>query len=303
MLSMKKYHGLGNDYLVIEPAALAAPLSQDDIRLICSRHYGVGADGILTGPYPPTSPDFGDIASRASLPSTPPSNNCLAALRIFNPDGTEAEKSGNGLRIFARYLFDSGKVALDIPFTLLTLGGLVTAIIHDPDKSIEVDMGCIAFKSPDFPRQRGAADDCSGIFVFQDATFTYCAASIGNPHCVVLDSDASEATAHKYGPAIESAKRFPNRINVQFLKRMGKHDIFIQIWERGAGYTLASGSSASASAAVAVRRGLCDYPVNVHMPGGILHVNKNDNGEIVQSGPVERICEVNWLGRNLECLN
>ena len=104
-MRMKKYHGLGNDYLIINAQELHGPLSEAAIRLVCSAHYGAGSDGILTGPFMPGSADFEDIRQRSGVSSSQASD-CLCALRILNPDGSEAEKSGNGLRIFTRYLFD-----------------------------------------------------------------------------------------------------------------------------------------------------------------------------------------------------
>ena len=296
-MRMKKYHGLGNDYLVIDASELKGPLSEASIRLLCSQHYGAGSDGILTGSFMPGSDDFRDILEQSGV--RPESiEGCLCALRILNPDGSEAEKSGNGLRIFTRYLYDCGIAKLGESFKMLTLGGVVTATVLEPQDRIRVDMGGVRFVSGDFPIQREEDRTCR--LTVDDVELEFCAATVGNPHCVVINTDATEATARKFGPSIETNKLFPNRINVQFLKVLGEHDIFITIWERGAGYTLASGSSASAAAAVAKRLGFCKSPIKVHMPGGVLDVDIDGNWEIVQTGPVRVVYELNWLGDELK---
>ena len=296
-MRMKKYHGLGNDYLVIDASELEAPLSEDAIRLLCSPHYGAGSDGILTGPFMPGSADFRDIAAKSGV-GLDGAKGCLCALRILNPDGSEAEKSGNGLRIFTRYLFDCGIAKLNEPFKMLTLGGVVTATVLEPQDRIRVDMGNVRFTSGDFPCKSG--DDRTCHIKADGVDLEFCAATVGNPHCVVLGTEATEDVARRFGPFIETSELFPNRINVQFLKVLGEHDIFITIWERGAGYTLASGSSASAAAAVAKRLGFCKSPIKVHMPGGVLDVEIDDKWDIVQTGPVRVVYELKWLGDELK---
>lgn len=265
-----KYHGLGNDYIVLNPSQVPGQLSDEQIRLICHRNYGIGSDGILLGPTPRQGCDF--------------------ALRIFNPDGSEAEKSGNGLRIFARFLYDMGKVG-DEPFEILTKGGLVRAQVHDDGKNVTVQMGKVSFRSQDIPVVGPDRDVINEEISVLDKTFHYCAATVGNPHCVILDADVTKEIACKYGPLIETENRFPNRTNVQFMKVLDRDNILIEIWERGAGYTLASGSSSSASAAVARRLNLCDDDITVHMPGGKLKITIADDYAVTMTGPVTRIAE------------
>lgn len=292
-LTMVKYHGLGNDYLVAKACDLPHSLTEENIRLICSQHYGAGSDGILTGPYLPASKDFEQIRQYANA-SQAEAAKCLCALRILNPDGSEAEKSGNGLRIFSRFLYDIGMVKLNEPFYLLTLGGIVCSTVIEPRTKIRVDMGKVAFTSKDFPQQQAA--DSTLKFDICNRELEYCCASVGNPHCVVIGTAADDATANTYGPHIETNQLFPNRINVQFMKPLNEHAIYMTIWERGAGYTLASGSSASAAASVAKRLGYCKSPIDVNMPGGVLHVEISDDWEIVQTGPVEIVYSLEWLG-------
>ncbi|MCA9943741.1 MAG: diaminopimelate epimerase [Anaerolineales bacterium] len=270
-MKFAKYHGLGNVYLVIEPAALAQPLSQTTIQLICHPHFGAGSDGILLGPVPSDTCDFG--------------------LRIYNPDGSEAEKSGNGLRIFARYLLDTGRVQFK-PFTVETLGGLVTCTIAEDGRIIQVGMGQVRFHSAEIPVTGKPREVLDEWMVVADQVFRFSAATLGNPHCVVLLTEPPTAElAHQVGPLIEHSPLFPHRTNVQFLFVPDQQNIQIEIWERGAGYTLASGSSSVAATAVAHRLGLCENSVTVHMPGGTLAVMLDDNFYATLTGPVSKICE------------
>ena len=242
-MKFTKYHALGNDYLVLNPADWSGVIpTSEQIKRICHRNYGVGGDGILFGPAKAEGFDF--------------------SLRIFNPDGSEAEKSGNGLRIFSRYLWDAGLVT-DKTFTILTAGGPVTARVQDSGKIVTVDMGKVSFDSTKIPVAGPAREVLNETMAVAGETLKYCSATIGNPHTVILCSEISEAMARRLGPLIETDKRFPNRTNVQFIKVLARDSIAIEIWERGAGYTLASGSSSSAAAAVAYRLGLCDREIKV----------------------------------------
>jgi len=263
-----KYHGLGNDYLVLHPADLDGELTEHQIRTICHRNYGPGSDGILLGPLPSSQCDF--------------------RLRILNPDGGEAEKSGNGLRIFSRDLYDQGLVS-HTPFTIETLGGNVTAQVHEGGKMITVDMGQVSFDSSKIPVEGPQRDVINETLVVEGEELTFCAATVGNPHCVVIREEISAQEARQWGPFIETDPRFPNRTNVQFMKVLDHANIQIEIWERGAGYTLASGSSSSASAAVAYKLGLCDRDITVHMPGGTLHITLTEDFLITMTGPVTKV--------------
>lgn len=264
-----KYHGLGNDYLMIRPGDVGGDLDPGQIRLICDRNYGVGSDGILLGPLDSSTCDF--------------------RLRILNPDGSEAEKSGNGLRIFARFLRDQGLVG-EGPFTVETAGGTVVCQVHSGGKTVTVAMGAVSFLSTRIPVVGPEREVLREGLDIGTASFTYCAATVGNPHCVILDQEPSAELARQYGPLIEIDPRFPQRTNVQFLQVLDRGNIKIEIWERGAGYTLASGSSSTAAAAVAHRLGLCDSAIRVHMPGGSLAITLTPDFAATMTGPVARVC-------------
>jgi diaminopimelate epimerase len=265
-----KYHALGNDYIVMNPSEMKRSLTPGEIRRICHRHYGIGSDGILLGPLEASGCDFG--------------------LKIFNPDGTEAEKSGNGLRIFSLFLWDRGMVHLE-PFTILTPGGEVTSQVLNADGLISVGMGKITFNSKKIPVQGPRREVLNETLTVEGEVLEFCAASIGNPHCVILRDHISAEETQRLGPMIETHARFPNRTNVQFVKVLDRSTIQIEIWERGAGYTLASGSSSCAAAAVAHRLGLCGPEIAVHMPGGRLDIKISDAYGISMTGPVTRVAE------------
>jgi diaminopimelate epimerase len=268
-----KYHALGNDYIVLDPrdypAWKPAP-TVEQIRVVCHRNFGVGSDGILWGPLPSTQSEF--------------------ALRIFNPDGSEAEKSGNGLRIFSRYLWDQGLVK-NPTFTIETPGGHVQSVIKEKGRLITVAMGRVSFDSEKIPVTGKPREVLNESIRILDRDFTFCAATIGNPHCVLPLPEISPELAHKYGPHLETHANFPRKTNVQFLKVRDRKNIQIEIWERGAGYTLASGSSSSAAAAVAHKLGLVDRDVTVHMPGGQIGIEIGDNFSIMMTGTVIKVAE------------
>jgi diaminopimelate epimerase len=265
-----KYHALGNDYIVINPKDLPAPLTTEQVKTICHRNFGVGSDGILLGPLPSTT--------------------AKCALTIYNPDGSIAEKSGNGVRIFSRYLWDTKFVGND-EFTLQTDGGIVRSTVFDGGKMARVEMGHVSFSSDKIPVAGAKREVINEKISVGGREFTYCAATIGNPHCVLPLPEISAKLACEFGPLLEVHPNFPRKTNVQFLKVLDRANIQIEIWERGAGYTLASGSSSSASAAVAHKLGLVDRSVSVHCPGGIIKIEIGDNFAIRMTGGVTRVSE------------
>lgn len=262
-----KYHGLGNDYIVIDPAETKIHLTKKVIQLICNRYFGAGSDGILYGPEL-TDSGFG--------------------LRIFNPDGSEAEKSGNGLRIFSRYLWEKGLVK-EYPFTIQTIGGSVVSRISADGKSVTVEMGQVSFDAHDIPVDGEHGDVIHKKLTIDNKTFIFNAASIGNPHCVIITDTISPEDTKKYGPLLENHPKFPNRTNIQFMKIIDQSTVQIEIWERGAGYTLASGSSSTAAAAVAFKLNLCTNEITVKMQGGELQLNFTDDFHATMTGPVAAV--------------
>ncbi len=277
-----KYHALGNDYLVLtseNPEYAEAELKVEQVRKICHRNYGLGSDGILVGGKDTSGNRF--------------------RLTIFNPDGSKAEKSGNGLRIFARSLWDR-ELVKELPFQIMTSGGLVSAQVESSGKSVTVEMGSVTFQSDSIPVTGKSREVLNETLEINGEEISFCAATIGNPHCIVLNHKISAEEAGRIGPLLEIHPNFPNRTNVQLLEVLNRGTIRIEIWERGVGYTLASGSSSSAAAAVAHRLGFCDAEIAVLMPGGQIDIAISENYEITMKGSVTRIGKMTL---DLECLD
>lgn len=264
-LSLEKYHGLGNDYLVFDPNKSEEKLEESAVRLICDRNFGAGSDGILVGPI------FEDGKIK---------------VRIFNPDGSEAEKSGNGVRIISRYLKNFGYVT-ETSFTLSTLGGDVDVDYIDPDgKLTRVLMGTPTYNSREIPVAGEERQVINEAMEFGGAEYRVTCLSIGNPHCVIPMNEISKDEAVRLGAFVENASCFPNRINMQLLKVLSGNEIAIEIFERGAGYTLASGSSSCAAASAAYRLGLVGREIGVSMPGGRLKIEIMDDESVAMTGTV-----------------
>ena len=259
-----KSHGLGNDYLVVDPAALppGVALVPATVRLLCDRHRGVGGDGVLE-------------------PTPPRGEAGTFGLRIWNPDGSQAEKSGNGLRIFAKYLREHGHTTAT-RFRIATAGGIARVALDLDGATGRVANVTVEMGAPHFlPVSRLAVDG---------AELAVTALSVGNPHCVVVVPDLAAVDLARTGPLIERHPAFPERTNVQFAQLLDRRRVRALIWERGAGETLASGSSACAIVAACHRLGLVEREVTVAMPGGDLQVRLDEAGVLWLSGPVEEVC-------------
>jgi diaminopimelate epimerase len=273
--SFYKGHGLGNDYVALELDGLPFGLTPPAVRLVCDRNNGIGSDGIL-GAVASGVADFG--------------------LRIFNPDGSEAEKSGNGIRIFAAYLLDRGRVRIGPPFTVETPGGMVRVRIVDESDDgvldVEVEMGTASFHSADVGLSGPGRETENELLELPGGDrVAMNTVSIGNPHCVVFQDELDVEMLRRIAPEISTHPDFARGTNVQFAVAGGEPGaVDAWVWERGAGETRASGSSACAVAAAAVRRGMVsERQVAVRMPGGTLHVGVGDDWSLVLRGPVEDV--------------
>ncbi len=267
-IELPKYHGLGNDYLIFDPQKFDHKLNVAQIRLICHRNFGVGSDGIVYGP----------ILTDGKI-----------MVEIFNPDGSEAEKSGNGVRIFSKYLKDAGYITARC-FILTTLGGDVEVeFLEDSGSLLRVLMGKTTYQSKEIPVAGESRNVINETMVFHGRTYKVTCLSIGNPHCVIPMREISKEAACALGPYVENAENFPNRINMQLLKVLDRNNIAIEIYERGAGYTLASGSSSCAAASAAHTLGLTDDRVTVHMPGGNLQIEMLPDASVYMTGRVSSI--------------
>jgi diaminopimelate epimerase len=255
-----KYQALGNDYLVLDLPDSMAGLPELAVRL-CDRHLGVGADGLLT--FDPARLE----------------------LRVFNPDGSEAEKSGNGLRIAVCHAVLEHGAGREFEVRTRDRSNAVRVLATgEAEVSSEVDMG------------RPVFDPDGWLLLQTPAGLVRCRpVSVGNPHCVVFDQPVSEERCRELGPFVERDPHFPQRTNVQLVQVLDRRRARIEIWERGAGYTLASGSSAAAAAAVLIHLGRTDPEVEMVMPGGVLRVRQLASGSLLQAGPARRVfrAEVN----------
>jgi diaminopimelate epimerase len=234
--------------------------------VICDRHLGVGSDGLLA---------FDPMAM---------------TVRIFNPDRSEAQKSGNGLRIAAAHaVLEHG--AGDA-FEVRTLGGpnRVRVLARNGAEIVcELDIGRPSFRASDLPANFEGEPDRVHLDT-PAGPVEAMLVSVGNPHCVVFDEPVTKKRCLELGPHLERHPAFPERTNVQLFEAVDRGRVRVEIWERGAGYTLASGTSASAVAAACMRTGLVDDLVTIQMPGGDLTIRREKTGNLVQSGPARRVC-------------
>ncbi len=276
---MSKYQGLGNDYLVLDPNKNDVELTESTIQMICNRNFGAGSDGILYGP----------VMKEDAI-----------CVKIYNPDGSEAEKSGNGVRIFGKYLLDQGYVKKS-PVELSTLGGMVEIeYLNMRGTEIRVNMGKVSFASGKIPVTGDNREIINESMVFHDRLYNTTCVSVGNPHCVIMMERVTKEDAMEIGPYVEHSPNFPQRINMQLCHVIDRSNIEIEIYERGAGYTLASGTSACAAAAASYKMGLTDADISVHMPGGVLDISIHEDHTVSMVGSVQYIGEITLASDFLE---
>jgi diaminopimelate epimerase len=263
-IDLIKYQALGNDYLVLDlPAAMdrVVPL----LPLLCDRNRGLGSDGLLAF------------------------DHAKMSVRIFNPDGSEAQKSGNGLRITAAHAVLEHGAGDEFELRTLDRANAVRVLARDGAEIVcEVDIGRPSFRAADLPARFDGEPDRVHLETSAGRVEAMLV-SVGNPHCVVFDQPVTKERCLELGPMLENHSAFPERTNVQLFEVIDRARARVEIWERGAGYTLASGTSASAVAAACMRAGLVDDRVTIQMPGGDLEIHRVKSGNLVQSGPARRV--------------
>lgn len=268
---LERYHGLGNDYLVYDPNKNELKLNQKNVAMLCNRNMGLGSDGILEGPF---------IGEKQM------------SVRIWNPDGSIAEKSGNGVRIFAKYLKDAGYVQKK-NYKLVTDGGLVEITYLNEDGSrLRVSMGKISFWSDEVPVIGERREVINEDMVFGRTLYPVTCVSTGNPHCVIPMREISKPLVCKIGNFSEVARYFPERINTEIMRVDDRNNIAIETFERGAGYTMATGTGACAAAAVSYKLGMTGNKVIVHMPGGELLVEIDEDWNVYMTGEVFYVAKI-----------
>jgi len=252
-----KGHGLGNDYIVVDGERFGIPLTPERVRLLCHRNLGLGSDGVL------------EVTRRVDR----------FFARIWNPDGSEAERSGNGLRIAAKFLSDHG-YTIESTFVIETAAGPVTTEVYKRAGrvyAVRLEMG------------RAIIDRAARSLPVERRHLDVTVVSVGNPHCVIFGEPLTRERLFAIGPLVEKHAQFPKRINVQIAVAESRTSARALVWERGAGHTLASGTSACAVAAACFDRGLVDGKVTVLMEGGQLEVEVGPDLTLIMTGPAEEV--------------
>jgi diaminopimelate epimerase len=270
-----KMQGAGNDFVVLDETRGRLGLSTAQYRWLADRHFGVGADQILTvRPAPAAGLDFEYV--------------------IHNADGAEVEQCGNGARCFARYVRDQGLTTKDT-LRVQTLGGVIEPHLT-PDGRVTVDMGAPIFEPERIPFDAaGLSPVPSGAWQtwplqLADSTVQVAVVSMGNPHAVQLVADVKTAPVQAQGPLIENHRRFPRRVNAGFLQVLDRRHVKLRVWERGAGETLACGTGACAAVVAGIRLGLLDARVDVETHGGVLTIEwAGGTTPVLMTGPATTV--------------
>ena len=268
---MTKYQGLGNDYLVLDAKKNKVQLQGKKIAILCQRGFGLGADGILYGPV--------EI-------------NGKMGVKIFNSDGSESAISGNGVRIFAKYLMDQGYVHVN-KFSIETEAGTMEVeCLNARATEFRVKMGKASFISREIPVTGEIREVINEPFVFHGQEYKATCLTVGNPHCIIFTDQISREIVEKLGPYVENADEFPKRINLQICRQIDKGNLEIEIWERGCGYTKASGTGSCAAAMAAYRLGMMERRINVNQPGGMIQIDIGEDDTIYMTGTVGYIADI-----------
>ncbi len=265
-ITFTKMQGLGNDFILIEDRDGRLGLSPDRVRFLCDRHFGIGADGVII-----VAP-----GERADL-----------KMRVYNPDGSEAEMCGNGIRCFALYARDRGLIEEE-EMSVETPAGIMRPRIAGG--RVIVDMGEPVLESSRIPvALPGRVIDHPAVFGPYRVRIT--CVSMGNPHCVIFYPPDEKPPVGDLGPIVETDGLFPERTNVEFVQVLNKREMRFAVWERGAGQTLACGTGACAAVAAGVLTGRTGRDVEVHLPGGDLRVEWRDDNHIFMTGPAAYVFE------------
>jgi diaminopimelate epimerase len=278
-----KYHSLGNDFILLD--ALQAPLrlTPAEIHMLCHRHLGIGGDGIIV---------------------MEPSERAVCRMINYNPDASQADASGNGLRCLAKHLYETG-VYPEKDMLFETASGLKEVIIRASSgrvRTVEVHMGTSDFRRSSIPMKGEGEDAVDVPITAAGRTVSATCLSVGNPHCVLFLDELEEALVSELGPAIENHPLFPLRVNVEFAQVIDMSEMRLRSWERGAGETMASATGASAAVAAALRTGRCKRKMHVQLPGGLMEVEVEPGGDIITRGPARRVfrgtLDADWRERS-----
>lgn len=270
-LKFSKMHGCGNDFIMLNGFSQNLPTDMGQLAIqLCDRHFGIGADGILAL-YPTAAADF--------------------EMRLFQPDGSEAEMCGNGIRCAALFARQQGIVSHN-DLTVQTLAGLIKPSINPADGQVRVDMGLPRLTPAEIPCliENNNAPLLNQPLEVLGREFKFCAVSMGNPHAIIfLDSAPQNLAVEKYGPLLEHNAIFPARANIEFAQVLDEHNIEVRVWERGVGETLACGTGACATVVAALLTDRAQSPVNIKLPGGTLQIEWHNGQSVYMTGPAQEV--------------
>ena len=265
MIKFEKWQGCGNDFIMIDKLDGSA-IDDIDVKKICDRHFGIGADGVIF---------------------ILPSNVADVKMRIFNSDGTEPEMCGNGIRCFARYLFEHS-IINKVDFPVETGAGVLN--VHLTDNKVTVNMGRPILEADKIPVDGfGNNRVINETIEVDNKNYKMTCVSMGNPHCVIFVDSVSKINLNQIGSLFEINKIFPRRTNTEFAEVISNKEIRMRVWERGAGITLACGTGACATAVAGVLNNLTDHKVKIILDGGDLEIDWSNEAEVYMTGAAEKV--------------
>jgi diaminopimelate epimerase len=272
-IEFTKYHGLGNDFILIDNRSTSTPaITPDQAIKLCDRHFGIGADGVIF--------------------ALPGENGTDYTMRIFNSDGSEPEMCGNGIRCFAGFVADlEGEFRNQDKYRIHTLAGVITPQLM-PDGQVKVDMGIPRLLAGEIPTTLTSTNEKVINQPLQVAgkSWDVTCVSMGNPHCITFVEDVTAIPLESIGPQFEHHAAFPQRINTEFIQVVRHDYVKMRVWERGAGITLACGTGACASLVAGVLTEKCDRVATVELPGGPLQIEWSEiDQRIYMTGPAEKV--------------
>lgn len=279
-ITFTKYHGLGNDFILIDNRHQSEPLITPEQAIeLCDRNFGIGADGVIFALAGTSNTDY--------------------TMRIFNSDGSEPQMCGNGIRCLAKFIAElenRDQITSPVSYKIHTLAGVITPVLQ-ANGQVKVDMGVPRLLAPVIPTTLVAADEKVVDVPLSVAgkSWNVTCVSMGNPHCITFVDDVEEIKLAEIGPLFEHHGVFPERTNTEFIQVINRNYLKMRVWERGAGATLACGTGACASVVAGVLTGNCDFIATVELPGGCLEIEwSNQDQHLYMTGPAQRVFTGNY---------
>lgn len=279
-ITFTKYHGLGNDFILIDNRHQSEPLITPEQAIeMCDRNFGIGADGVIFALAGTSNTDY--------------------TMRIFNSDGSEPQMCGNGIRCLAKFITEIENRDLStfpVSYKIHTLAGVITPVLQ-ANGQVKVDMGVPRLLAQEIPTTLAAADEKVVDVPLSVAghSWNVTCVSMGNPHCITFVEDVEEIKLAEIGPLFEHHGVFPERTNTEFIQVINRNYLKMRVWERGAGATLACGTGACASVVAGVLTGNCDFIATVELPGGCLEIEwSNQDQHLYMTGPAQRVFTGNY---------